>query len=235
MVIFNLYNKLLQSPRRNDFTLTMIKQSLTTSLNKSSNSSQTPLSIVAKPNRFMSRSSSSRRTTEVTLSLLCLLDCMAAGAEHKDLPGKTQPPASALLPLSTFLQQSNKGFFFSPLGIETLFPEREAGGRGIWLRGVCLLFPFPPSPFHAGPDQGSMEIRTEVSPRASLSSNSSHERCRPVSPVRLSVTLWIVAHQAPLSLEFSRQESWHQLPFPSPGDLPNPGIGPGSPASQTDS
>ena len=112
MVIFNLYNKLLQSPRRNDFTLTMIKQSLTTSLNKSSNSSQTPLSIVAKPNRFMSRSSSSRRTTEVTLSLLCLLDCMAAGAEHKDLPGNTQPRASALLPLSTFLQQSNKGFFF---------------------------------------------------------------------------------------------------------------------------
>ena len=35
-----------------------------------------------------------------------------------------------------------------------------------------------------------------------------------------------VAHQAPLSLEFSRQEYWSELPFPSPGDLPNPGIEP---------
>ena len=38
-----------------------------------------------------------------------------------------------------------------------------------------------------------------------------------------------VAYQAPLSMEFSRQEYWSGLPFPSPGDLPNPGIEPGSP------
>ena len=37
-----------------------------------------------------------------------------------------------------------------------------------------------------------------------------------------SVTPWIVSGQAPLSLEFSRQEYWSGLPFPSPGDLPNP-------------
>jgi len=37
---------------------------------------------------------------------------------------------------------------------------------------------------------------------------------------------WTVAHQAPLSMEFSRQEYWSGLPFPSPGDLPNPGIEP---------
>ena len=37
-------------------------------------------------------------------------------------------------------------------------------------------------------------------------------------------TLWIVAHQAPLSMEFPRQEYWCGLPFPSPGDLPDPGI-----------
>ena len=43
------------------------------------------------------------------------------------------------------------------------------------------------------------------------------------------------ALQAPLSLEFSRQEYWSGLPFPSPGDLPNPGIEPGSPALQADS
>ena len=40
-----------------------------------------------------------------------------------------------------------------------------------------------------------------------------------------------VAHQAPLSLEFPRQEDWKGLPFPSAGDLPNPGIEPMSPAS----
>ena len=45
-----------------------------------------------------------------------------------------------------------------------------------------------------------------------------------------SVTLWTVAHQHPLSMEFYRQESWSGLPFPSPGDLPNPGIEPTSPA-----
>ena len=44
-----------------------------------------------------------------------------------------------------------------------------------------------------------------------------------------------VAHQAPLSMEFSRQEYWSGLPFPTPGDLPDPGIEPGSPALQADS
>ena len=43
------------------------------------------------------------------------------------------------------------------------------------------------------------------------------------------VTLWTAAHQAPLLMEFSGQEHWSGLPFPSPGDLPNPGIKPASP------
>ena len=51
---------------------------------------------------------------------------------------------------------------------------------------------------------------------------------------QLKVTPWTVAHQAPPSMEFSRQEYWSGLPFPSPGDLPNPGIEPGSPALQAD-
>ena len=46
----------------------------------------------------------------------------------------------------------------------------------------------------------------------------------------LTVTPWTVAHQAPLSKEFSRQEYWSGQPFPSPGDLPHPVIEPGSPA-----
>ena len=41
-----------------------------------------------------------------------------------------------------------------------------------------------------------------------------------------SVTLWTAAHQAPLSIGFSRQEYWNGLPFSSPGNLPNPGIKP---------
>ena len=53
--------------------------------------------------------------------------------------------------------------------------------------------------------------------------------------VQLSVTLWTVAHQAPLSRGFSRQEHWCGLPFPSPRDLPNPGIEPTSPTLQEDS
>ena len=45
---------------------------------------------------------------------------------------------------------------------------------------------------------------------------------------------WAVAHQAPPSVEFPRQEYWNGLSFPSPGDLPDPGIEPGSPALQVD-
>ena len=48
-------------------------------------------------------------------------------------------------------------------------------------------------------------------------------------------TPWTIACQAPLSMEFSRQEYWSGLPFPSPGDLPDPGIEPRSPALQADS
>ena len=53
-----------------------------------------------------------------------------------------------------------------------------------------------------------------------------------LSPVQLFATSWTVACQAPLSMEFSRQEYWSGWPFPSPGDLPNPGIKPVSPALQ---
>ena len=56
-----------------------------------------------------------------------------------------------------------------------------------------------------------------------------------LSPVRLFVTPWTVAYQAPPSMGFSRQEYWSGLPFPSPGDLPDPGIEPRSPALRADS
>ena len=52
-----------------------------------------------------------------------------------------------------------------------------------------------------------------------------------LSCVRLFATLWTVAHQAPLSMGFSRQEYWSGFPFPSPGDLSDQGIEPASPES----
>ena len=60
-------------------------------------------------------------------------------------------------------------------------------------------------------------------------------KVKSLSRVRLFVTPWTVACQAPLSMGFSRQEYWSGLPFPSPGDLSNPGIEPRSPTLQEDS
>ena len=55
-----------------------------------------------------------------------------------------------------------------------------------------------------------------------------------LSRVLLFATPWTVVYQAPQSMEFSRQEYWSGLPFPSPGHLPDSGIEPGSPALQAD-
>ena len=55
-------------------------------------------------------------------------------------------------------------------------------------------------------------------------------KVKSLTRVQLFVTLWTVAHQAPQSMGFSRLEYWSGLPFPSPGDLPDPGIETRSPA-----
>ena len=62
-----------------------------------------------------------------------------------------------------------------------------------------------------------------MKPHACMLSHFSH--------FQFCVTLWTTAHQAPLSQGFPRQEYWSVLPFPFPGDLPDPGIKPGSHAS----
>ena len=64
--------------------------------------------------------------------------------------------------------------------------------------------------------------------------------CQPLYTVKLLSHIWFcnpwtAAHQAPLSMGFSSQGYWSALPFPSPGDLPNPGIKPRSPILQADS
>ena len=72
-------------------------------------------------------------------------------------------------------------------------------------------------------------LRTLLSPYCDCS------EAKLLSRVRLFATAWTVARQAPLSMGFSSQEYWNGLPFPSPGDIPGPGIEPGSPALQADS
>ena len=59
-------------------------------------------------------------------------------------------------------------------------------------------------------------------------------KVKSLSHVRLFATPLTVAYQAPPSMGFSRQEYWSGVPVPSPGDLPDPGIEPGSPAFQAD-
>ena len=56
-----------------------------------------------------------------------------------------------------------------------------------------------------------------------------------LSCVQLFAIPWTIAHQVPLSMGFSRQEYWSALPFPSPGDIPDPEIEPLSPTLQADS
>ena len=59
-------------------------------------------------------------------------------------------------------------------------------------------------------------------------------KVKSLSHVRLFATPWTGAYQASLLMGFSRQEYWSGLPFPSPGDLPNPGMEPGSPTLEAD-
>ena len=58
--------------------------------------------------------------------------------------------------------------------------------------------------------------------------------CQSLSCVQLFATPWAIARQAPLFMGFSRQDYWSELIFPSPGDISNPGIEPGSPVLQAD-
>ena len=74
----------------------------------------------------------------------------------------------------------------------------------------------------------SLKKNIEV-PEYPLNGGKVKVKVKLLSRVRLFVTPWPVAYQAPLSVGFSRQEYWSGLPFPSPGDLPDPGIDPGLP------
>ena len=83
------------------------------------------------------------------------------------------------------------------------------------------------------PLENSMDCKSTGSQRVSHDWATFTFMCV-LSCVRLFATLRTVAHQAPQSMGFSRQEYWSGLPFPSPGELPDPGIEPMSPALQAD-
>ena len=78
------------------------------------------------------------------------------------------------------------------------------------------------------------EIKTLVSWKKSYDKSRHAYVLSCFSCIQLFAPPWTVAHQALLSMGFSRQEYWSGLPFPSPGGLPDPGIEPGSSALQVD-
>ena len=84
------------------------------------------------------------------------------------------------------------------------------------------------------PGQGLREERNYTGSTFAIVVEGVHV-CSVASVVSESATPRTVARQAPLSMGFSRQEYWSRLPCPPPGDLPDPGIKPGSPALQADS
>ena len=82
--------------------------------------------------------------------------------------------------------------------------------------------------------QGEISVTSDMQMTPPLWQKLSSSSSLLLSHVRLFATPWTVAYWAPPSMVFSRQEYWSGLPFPSPGDLPDPGIQSGSPALQAD-
>ena len=74
----------------------------------------------------------------------------------------------------------------------------------------------------------------QVSPRKWVFRQKKERKVKSLSFVQLFVTPWTIAYQRPRSMGFSRQEHWSGLPFPSPGDIPDPGIEPQSSTLQAD-
>ena len=84
------------------------------------------------------------------------------------------------------------------------------------------LIPSPVDLPNSGVKPGSPALQADSLP----SELPGNPWVKSLSHVQLFATLWTVAHQAPPSMEFSRQEYWSGVPLPSPGDLPDPGIEP---------
>ena len=96
-----------------------------------------------------------------------------------------------------------------------------------WIRVSASFLPF----------YGPLEFASEADGTKTVTLGKDYSikvKVKSLSPVQLFAVPWTVVYQASLSMGFSRQEYWSGLPFPSPGDLPNPGVEPRSPALQAD-
>ena len=101
---------------------------------------------------------------------------------------------------------------------EYIIEKRQSSKSGAWKPGkLCVK------------KQNKNEIRTFFH-----MIDKKEKKVKSLCHVQLFMTSWTVAYQAPPFMGFSRQEYWSGLLFPSPGDLPDPGIEPGSPALQAD-
>ena len=105
-----------------------------------------------------------------------------------------------------------------------------------WPKYWSFSFSISPSSEYSGLISFRMDWLDLLAVQSTLKSLLQHHssKVKSLSRVQLFLTPWTVAYQAPLSMGFSRREYWSGLPFPSPGDLPNPGVEPGSPALQAD-
>ena len=107
-------------------------------------------------------------------------------------------------------------------------PRNSVGGHsGVWIPGGGAMLD---SVCHSL--LSHLWIR-EVTVKLGLLIFWHHHHSEVAQSCRLFATLWIVAHHAPPSMGFSRQEYWSGLPSPSPRDLPDPGVEPRSPILQT--
>ena len=158
------------------------------------------------------------------------------GANNREKVGQSSRGASCVrLPFYTelrkaFEQTQERG---KSIGGVAQLERRAAWEKALWEKHYWpskITLPFPL--LETIPNK-NCKIHQDIT---SLSFLPFHiHQCHSLSCVQLFVTPWTVAPQVPLSKGFPRQEYWSGLPSPSPGDLPNPGIKPGSPALQADS
>ena len=119
-------------------------------------------------------------------------------------------------------------FFATPWTVAYPAPPSMGFSR----QKCCSGLPFP-SPEDL-PDPGIEPGSPAMARRFFTTIATQKVKVKSFSRVRLFATPWTVAYQAPLSMDFSGQEYWNGLPFPSPRDLPDPGIEPRSPTLQAD-
>ena len=156
-------------------------------------------------------------------------------------------PASGSFSLSQFFTSGGQSIGASPSGsvlpvnIHDWFPLGWTGWISVLSKGLSRVFSITAVQKHqfSGAQlslQSNSHIHTWICFPIHMEKTIAltFDEVKLLSCVRLFAAPWTIAFQAPLSMEFSRQEYWSGLPFLSPGGLPNPGIEPGSPVLQAD-